>query len=335
MASEAQVNTMVHSSDLGGALIVEQGNPALQQTEKPQFRRSIYLLGAAVQAEVQAFVRGNCIPEEVDRIGQVLEKAKNAREHFRKLEDGEKGQPETVRVTDPDPQLAPLLARVVEDTLFKASFSSHPIEIKRVELDNLVACQRHVDLNHVEHLREQLAGGITPEEHVRFCLLPRTLPPVPKQQQLAANAYGFSSPNPDFRFLGGFARLVAQEDVEVCWAGGLPVAAVVLLVGYGAPAMNAYKVGRRFVLNNGFHRAYALRAAGIPDAYLVVQHVSDPQLEFPQNLVGLPREYLLNNPRPAVLKDFFNPALVEEFRITIGVRSIQIAWNANQSLVPV
>jgi hypothetical protein len=322
------------AGEVEAALKVGDRARSSEQSALSMFRRRLYLLGAAVQGEMQGFVRGNCIPEELERMDEVLAKWKAARACFRKLEAEEQGVVEQISIIEPAPALAPFLAQVVEDTLFRASFSRHPIEIKRVELDKLVACQRHVDLDYVERLRQQLAGGITAED-AGFCLLPRTPPPVAKQQQLAANACGFSSPNPDFRFLGGFARAVTRDDIEVCWTGGQPVAAIVLLIGYGAPAMNAYQVGRRLILNNGFHRAYALRSAGISEAYLVVQNVGDPQLEFPQNLVGLPREYLLNNPRPALLKDFFNSALVEEFRTTVGVKSIQVAWDANQTMVPI
>jgi hypothetical protein len=121
----------------------------------------------------------------------------------------------------------------------------------------------------------------------------------------------------------------------VCWAGGQPVSAVALLLGYGAPAMNVFQVGTRLILNNGFHRAYAMRAVGLSEAYVVVQHIGDPELEMPPTLVGLPREYLLKNARPALMSDFFNSALVEELRTTVGVKSVQLGWNANQTFVPV
>jgi hypothetical protein len=33
--------------------------------------------------------------------------------------------------------------------------------------------------------------------------------------------------------------------------------------------------------------------------------------------------------------DFLNASLVQEFECTVGVRSIQVAWNANQTQVPI
>jgi hypothetical protein len=305
------------------------------RTEVGRYRRKVFLIGAAVQAELQGFVRGNCIAEEVARMDDIIEKWRTARDVFGRLEAREKGLPEQVRVHEPENSVQPLLARITEDPLFRSSFGLHTVDVKKVELDRLVACQRQVDLDYVDSLKEEISNDLSSEEHARFCLLPRTPPPAPKQQQLAQNAFGFSSPNPDFRFLGGFARPVTIEDIQVCWAGGQPVSAVVLLLGYGAPSMNVFQVGKRLILNNGFHRAYAMRAVGISEAYVVVQHIGDPELELPPALVGLPREYLLKNSRPALMSDFFNSALVEEFKTTEGVRSVQLGWNANQTFVPV
>jgi hypothetical protein len=298
-------------------------------------RRKLYLVGAAVQAELQAFIRGNCLQEEIEGLAETLEQWKKARAHFRSREATEAYLPEKARVSDTEAELDPFLDQLRKDPLFERSYVEAPFQIRKVELQNLVACQRQVDLNFVDTLKEHLTAPLTLEQLARFCLLPAIPPPFPKCQQLAQNVCGFSSPNTDFRFLGGFVRSLTQEDIQVCWTGGEPAAAVVLLVGYGAPSMNAFQVGQRIVLSNGFHRAYALLSSGISDAYLVVRHVTDPGLEFPPQLAGLPREYLLGNPRPAVVGDFLNPALVQEFECTVGVRSIQLAWNANQTQVPI
>ncbi|HYB60868.1 MAG TPA: hypothetical protein VEH50_05255 [Methylomirabilota bacterium] len=219
--------------------------------------------------------------------------------------------------------------------MFERSYGDVSCQIRKVELQKLVACQRQVDLDFVATLKEHLVSSPTPKQLAQFCLLPAVPPPPPKAQLIAQNACGFSSPNTDFRFLGGFVRPLTKEDIQACWSGGEPAAAVVLLVGYGTPSMNAFQVEQRIVLGNGFHRAYALLSSGIGEAYLVVRQVTDPGLEFPAQLVGLPRDYLLGNPRPAVVGDFLNPSLVQEFECTVGVRSIQVGWNANQAQVPI
>jgi hypothetical protein len=86
---------------------------------------------------------------------------------------------------------------------------------------------------------------------------------------------------------------LTAEDLDHAVSGGLPAAAIIAFVGYGGAPVNVLKVGSRIVLNNGFHRVYTLRRLGVKEIPVVVQHVSNPQLEFPPQVGGLPKEYLL------------------------------------------
>jgi hypothetical protein len=81
--------------------------------------------------------------------------------------------------------------------------------------------------------------------------------------------------------------------------------------------VNVLTSNSRVVLNNGFHRVYALRSLGILKIPVLVQHADNFQLEFPPTVSGLSREYLLGHPRPVLMKDFF----VKEFATTIRVRN--------------
>jgi len=66
----------------------------------------------------------------------------------------------------------------------------------------------------------------------------------------------------------------------------------------------------------------------------VIQQVRNVQLEFPPVVAGLPKEYLLNVPRPVLIKDFFQ----SEFAITLKVRErikiITLGIALNQHDVP-
>jgi len=109
---------------------------------------------------------------------------------------------------------------------------------------------------------------------------------------------------------------MTPEDLQYAETGGLPAAAVITFVGYGGSPVNVLREGQRVVLNNGFHRVYALRKLGVTQIPVVVQHVRNVELEFPPQVAGLPREYLLGAPRPVLMKDFFE----SEFAITLEAR---------------
>jgi hypothetical protein len=49
----------------------------------------------------------------------------------------------------------------------------------------------------------------------------------------------------------------------------------------------------------------ALRSEGISLVPMVIQHVANADIEFPENYLGLPRSYLLQSPRPVLVGDFF------------------------------
>jgi hypothetical protein len=135
--------------------------------------------------------------------------------------------------------------------------------------------------------------------------------------------------------LGSFLNEnLSQEDLEYAQHGGAPVAAIISFVGYGAYPINVLKVQNRVVLNNGFHRVYALRSLGVAKIPILVQSADNWQLEFPPQVTGVPREYLLGHQRPVLMKDFFE----DDFTATILVRNrmklVTFQSNVGQHDVP-
>ena len=98
--------------------------------------------------------------------------------------------------------------------------------------------------------------------------------------------------------------------------------------------MNVYRVGKRMILNNGFHRLYTLRTLGLSHAPVVVQQVTHPELELPTLIAELPREYLVGNLRPGLMKDFLDDSLVCEVTQRGFLKALQIGWGINESMVP-
>jgi len=49
---------------------------------------------------------------------------------------------------------------------------------------------------------------------------------------------------------------------------------------------------------------------GVKYASVVVQKIANPKLEPPPTVAGFPKEYLIENPRPVLMKDFFDEELV-------------------------
>src|SRR5205814_2126409 len=80
------------------------------------------------------------------------------------------------------------------------------------------------------------------------------------------------------------------------------------VVGFGSNFLNALHVEGRLILNNGSHRSYAMREAGIRQVPCIVQTVSSrDELEAVANAeVHQKADLYLRSPRPPVLKDYFD-----------------------------
>jgi hypothetical protein len=299
------------------------------------FRNYALLYGASAKAEVINYVRTECIPAEHDSLPQIISDWEEATTSFSEIVRTETGEAETIDVQDISSQNKSQVQRIEQDFLFKQSFSLLPYEFKLVEIDRLIASQRAVNLDYVELLKQRVNGKPSVSQLIDFCLSPQTKVKLPAEQMIAQNAYSYTSDSLDFRFLGGFRKPLSQDDIRACTAGGYPLAAVVLLVGLGAGSMNALSYKNRIVLNNGFHRAFALRSLGVTHIPLVVQRVTNPELEFPSVVANLPREYLLEAARPALVKDFMNVKLIRKLKVKAQNRVVQVQWGVNQFSLPI
>ena len=106
-----------------------------------------------------------------------------------------------------------------------------------------------------------------------------------------------------------------------------------LFVGYGTGSMNAYSANGRMILLNGFHRAYALRRKGIKKIPLLVKKIGNTDLEFPDEIKKLKKDYLLKHPRPILMKDFFNDDIVRVFKMKKATTVLNVNWDSDKAKI--
>jgi hypothetical protein len=75
--------------------------------------------------------------------------------------------------------------------------------------------------------------------------------------------------------------------------------------------------------------------AGITHIPVVVQDIAKPEIEFPEQFLGLSRNYLLNDSRPVILRDFFDDSLTIQLRMTPRRKTVKISWGVEDSIIPV
>jgi|SRR2546426_5184910 len=296
--------------------------------------RQRYLYAFATQGEVLNHIRTQALREEAERLPQILRAWEEQQAIVTRLAAQETGTVEAIRVEQVPANYNSQLKAVTEDGLFSKTFAHLPTTFALVEADKLVAAQRTVNLDYVERLRGRYPEQPTMDDLIQICLSPkRAMNPI-QHLEVAPNTHVFSSPNSDIRFLGAFVKDLTSDDLEWAVAGGLPAAAIIAFVGYGGAPVNVLRVGNRVVLNNGFHRIFALRSLGVEMIPVVVQHIRNVQLEFPPQVAGLPREYLLNVPRPVLIKDFFEQSLCVTLKVRERIKMVTVGISLGQHEVP-
>jgi len=297
--------------------------------------RQAYLYALATQAEVLNHVRTQALPEERDQAPGILESWRALQPQVQHLQTAEVGLAETISLVALPSEADELVKGFAADPAFQKTFATLPSQFSMVEVDKLVAAQRTVNLDYVERLVASYPTSPTLEDLLNICVSPkRTMEPI-QHLEVAPNTHVFSSPNSDIRFIGAFLKQnLTPEDLAYAEQGGIPAAAIIAFVGYGAAPINVLMAGQRVVLNNGFHRVYALRQLGVMHIPVVVQQIRNPQLEFPPAIAGLPSEYLLGAARPVLIKDFFEPGFTITLKVRDRVKMVTVGIARNEHEVP-
>ena len=228
----------------------------------------------------------------------------------------------------------PLLTEFFKDPLVRNGFNTVPTEVAFVELDRLVVYQHHIDLTYVRLLERELGSSPSEEQIFRTCLLHDHPQPPVKWSRARGNKFIFMSPSNDMRFLGAM-KLQAGNIRNYPPPGNL-AGVVGLAVGFGSNFLNAIYSESRLILNNGSHRAYALREVGVTHVPCIIQHVSSREkLEVvAASVIADKPDNYLKNPRPSMLRDYFNPKLRKIMPVHRQLRQIIVKFEVEDAYVP-
>jgi hypothetical protein len=293
----------------------------------------IWLLGLPKLDEFVSFVKRRTEGGRQADEGALIDRWRVAADRYDQLQVSEKGLAETVEIRELSAPMQPMVERVLGDRYFKKVFSSLPVAFGLVELDKLVVYQRDVTIDHLERVRDRLGDDRSDEALFRTCL-PFDHPRPHVSVGESAGRFVFHSASTDLRFLG--AELLEPEQLGDFVPNGPAVGVVALVVGFGSNYLNAVRFGNRLVLNNGYHRAYALRSLGITHVPCVIQAASHAQeIGFAgSSTIGEHASLYFETPRPPLLKDFFDPVLTQSFRTPRMRRQVQISFNTSTLNIP-
>lgn len=273
-------------------------------------REELWLLGQPALADYLDYVERAVMGGAALDRRPLIDAWRAANDVYHALETEEAGLADEVGIRPLPRRMAPLAAELEASPLFAATFDRMPTKIALVELDKIVVSQRRVTKTFVDGLAAKLAPKPDAAGLFRFCQpLERRDPPV-TIHRLAADRYLFASESNDLRPLE--TTLLRPEQLLGVRSAGPVAAAVGVVVGYGSNFLSLIRSEDRVVLHNGYHRAVAMRAAGITHAPCIVQTVTrKDELEVSAGpaVVEDPAFYFRSR-RPPLLKDFFDPRIV-------------------------
>ena len=237
-----------------------------------ELRRRVRLLGQPQLQDYLDFVREKTVGGDKADIRALVDEWRAANDHYFDLESSEAGVADEIEIRDIDPSCAPLAERLFQEPRFAKAFEELPVRLALVELDRLVISQLSVSLDFAEGLARELGRKPSPEALFRFCqTVDRVEAPV-DMRRLDDGRWLFSSESTDFRaHEPGLLTPAQASDL----ATADPVRALVgVAIGYGSNFLHAVEADGRLVLQNGYHRAYALRSLGITHAVCAIQSVT-------------------------------------------------------------
>lgn len=293
----------------------------------------VYLIGRPPIQEFLGYVKIKTIGGQSTDLGALASEWRTANNRIHELESIESGIANDATIMEIDDKLESLKSSVLENPFFKKSFALIPSTIGVVELDKLVVFQKHINLSYTDMLTKSLGSSPTDEDIFKFCMpLERTLPPV-SINQIAGNVYVFNSPSTDFRFQ---EPIMIDANQITGYSPSSPVSAVVgLMLGFGPNFLNVVQMENRLILNNGSHRAYALRSLGITHAPCIIQHVTRrEELEFLHQDIQQNPDLYLKTSRPPLLKDYFDPMLRKILTVPKMSRQVKISFGVETSDIP-
>jgi hypothetical protein len=293
----------------------------------------VYLAGRPPLRSYLDFIKTAADGHGADRRA-IVEDWRAAQEHIRTLETTEAGWADDAPILPLGGHLEHLRQELLRDPVFQNAVDRLPTDIAVVELDRLVVYQKHIDLRYVELLKERLGPAPGDEDIFRTCLPAHHPHPEVRWMQILEDTWVCVSPSNDLRSLG--LTVLAPSQVVGYRASGPLAGVVAAVVGFGSNFLHVFHAEGRLILNNGSHRAYALRDMGVTRVPCVVKHIASREelKAFAPSKITRNPDLYLKHPRPPLLKDYFDPRLRRVVPVPRKTRQVRVTVRVEETYLP-
>lgn len=299
---------------------------------EPAGDEELCLIGATRLQDFVDFVRQRAKGGGRRQTGELADTWRSASRIYQDLQSAEAGVADAVPVRALPASVQTYVNEVAKLPHFQRTFSSVPVAFGMVELDRLVVCQQQLTLSAVKTLLARHPRKPGARALAGICL-PGQEPPMNFEVvRRHGDEFVFRSDNHDARVLG--RRVLTGASMPDLDLPGHAQAVVCLAVGFSSNVINVIRYGKRLVLSNGYHRAYALRSMGVTHVPCVIQvceHWEDVGLAVGGEMYHNGEPYF-SWTRPPLLRDFFDDRLVHRIATSPVHRHIRVTLTTDSDL---
>ncbi|MBI1829725.1 MAG: hypothetical protein HY222_00685 [Thaumarchaeota archaeon] len=317
------------------SVVKETTEQSISETEE-----KIYLLGFMPPGEVSGLVVSELGESfNLDRVKKLwLPKSQKANELF--VSDSQLLDDEKIRdvVKDIDPKYAEKLETIENQLKSNPFWQANKHVIKMVKIEALITLQNSVNLDRATKLTHKIKKNATIDELLDYTFDFNRKAPEIRSHIISNTAVLFSTTDHDVRPGKIEVRKINRYTENDENGSKIPALVIPIVEGESfiycirtwtmAPMSDGTMKKIYFLtLQNGIHRAYALRSLGIEYMPCLI---IDPATAGETNIltVNWSPERLQQNvtQRPPLMKDFFNPELTEKFNVPKTMRCIKVEW---------
>ncbi len=254
----------------------------------------------------------------------LVDEWRQANDCYHEMEMSEPGEAEKIESFPLPKDLQSYKRALMRNRYFKESFDELPYEIKMVELGKLMASQHSVGTGFAQAIAQRLGKKPSGAALFEFCLpLQRPMPPI-KIQRLNDSRYVFTSRSTDFR--DHDLAIGKASELGFVQSFGPVETGIVIPIGFGSNFLSAIESDNRIVLQNGYHRAFALLSLGITHAPMVVQKVTrTDELDLAASSeVAEHASFYFRSKRPPLLRDFLDAKLAKAVDIYVLETRVEV-----------
>jgi len=305
----------------------EQINPTLDT--------HVFLLGRPPLTRFLDFVEDLAVNGRAADVKALTEEWHTARALIRHIAKEELGWVDKPPIGPLPSRMIPLRDQLFKDPVFQHSFNKvGTVEVGMVELDRLVVYQKHIDLAHVQRLKQKLGPSPSEEEIFKLCLPFEHPQPLMRWMKPTSHTYVFISPSNDLRYLES-TMLTSKNLIDFPPPGAI-CGVVGVVVGFGSNFFNVIHAEDRLVVHNGSHRAFTLRDLGITHAPCIIRHVTNREELRAVTSSDLRRnpDLYLKHPRPSILKDYFDPRLRKLIDVPRRLYQVTVKFDVESIDIP-